>query len=953
MRRIVLQLGLFVMAAVAFCYVASAAHDVSVKVGPPKTAEPGDLVTHVFVIENTGTVADQYALKLTLPAGWTALPIPTQVSLGVGETTRVFLTVIVPARATAGTYGVVLRAVSITDPSVWAEAEGVVELIPTAGLALEVSQISHAPPGVEAQHTFRIRNTGNIVDTYRINIGNNKDWTMRVSQAKIQVLPGAQREVVITILVPSTAAPGTQYHLWIKGSSTADPTVTKTLMVTVTVAPPPPEEVRVELYPELPFTVQFQITEAGDPIFGLSLAGELPGIGRLRAARSFGLWGLLDQDAGFYASEWGVEWGSVSVRGAYAELSGEGLRFLANGMRVGATELLLTDAGKGFAGSLEWETGMFRFVSVSIENAENAPGYGVNEIQFTGRLNESFSLAAILATASAQTDAASAFQIKPSIRSDGVSGHLEFAEVSTGFPEQPESTTFGWGLSFGGAGTPLSGGFSTSRTTTLSDPGPPQVFTTIQSLQVTGSFSLSRQMTLSLNVSLDGKESDDIPKTADEGSSALSLTFAQTMNRARWSLGISSKQTWDDVAGTDFLTTRLKLSARATLGPTTLSGALRIEQIRDLITATVSETSSSFSLTYALPQMFLAPTIQLAISDGEASLSANLSWSGAGGLGFRTSFQLSLAPEGGVFSTLEFTFPVPVPLFGPTYGLIRGHAFIDANKNGILDPGEEGAPNLLLAANGQQAITGSAGRFVFWPLLPGSYRVEIAELPFGLSPLLELPISVELRAGQVVEISIPMASKSYISGVLFHDRDQDGTRDAGDEGVAGVQVLITGPAVRERIYTDGAGRFSMEVSPGVYTVELVVASLPARFEPTTPVQVRVVVKERAFVRVEFGAWQRPRPIIFVPTIPIARFDYIPKLPLVGEETVFDASASQAVEGEEIISYEWEFRRGLAVIQASGVRVTVIFEEAGIWLVTLRLTDSGGHTARIQKIVPVR
>jgi len=132
-----------------------------------------------------------------------------------------------------------------------------------------------------------------------------------------------------------------------------------------------------------------------------------------------------------------------------------------------------------------------------------------------------------------------------------------------------------------------------------------------------------------------------------------------------------------------------------------------------------------------------------------------------------------------------------------------------------------------------------------------------------------------------------------------------------------------------------------------------VASLPARFEPTTPTRVQVLVKERAFARVQFGAWQRPREIIFVPQAPIARFDYTPALPTVREQVVFDALGSEAPAPAEIVSYEWEFRKGSTVIRARGVRVTVIFEEAGTWLAILKVTDSAGRVAQLQKVVTVR
>lgn len=944
MHRIALKL--IVCITVVLCLTASvyAAAGVSLAVGPPKIARPDDLITHVFTIKNTGTDADQYNLKLTLPPGWVALPIPDQVSLAAGETSQIFLTVIVPGRATAGIYAAVLRATSVRDPSVWAETEGVIKIVPTAALALEALQISHAPPGAEAKHVFRIRNIGNVVDTYRIDIRSDKDWTIRISQVEIQVLPGDRGEFVVTVLIPRAVAPGTRYFLWVEATSQVDANVTETLKLTARVAPPHPEVVRAELYPELPIVIRFHITDAGDPTFGLALAGNLPGIGRLKVTRHLGLLGVIGQRTGFYTPELGVEWGSVSVSGAFAGLSGEGLRFLWDDAEIGSAELLLTDVGKAFAVSWEWGMGILRLVSVGVETV---PTYSVNELQFAGRLSESFSLAAIFAGASSADGSASAFRIRPRMWSDLMRGHIEFAAVSPRFPEEPESTTFEGGVSFGSS--PLTGGFSTGRTIILTDPGPPQVFIATQRFQATGSFSPNNQLSLALIASLEEKESDDTPKTTQEGSSNLSLTFTGLINRINWSLVASSKQAWDDVAGTDFSTIRARLSARMRVGQTDISGTMHVEKIQDLITDTISETTSSFSLSLAFPRLFLAPTINLAASAGDASLSAELSWVDGTGLGFAASLRMPLNAGGGFSSTLEFTFPIMIPFFGPTYGIIRGQVFIDENKNGILDPGEEGVPGCLLLANGKEAITGTDGRFVFASLLPGHYSVKIAEMPFGLSPLRKLPLEKTLIAGQQVELLIPMESKSGISGVVFHDLDQDGRRDAGEPGVAGVILRIISEMVQKQVSTDEAGTFSLEVLPGIYTVELVAASLPARFEPTTPTQVQVLVEERAFPRVQFGAYQHPRPVIFVADPPIARFDYAPKPATVGERVTFDAAASQAVRGV-IVSYHWEFRKGANVFQATGQRVSVIFEQAGTWLVTLRIIDSYGLEGRIHRPV---
>jgi len=339
--------------------------------------------------------------------------------------------------------------------------------------------------------------------------------------------------------------------------------------------------------------------------------------------------------------------------------------------------------------------------------------------------------------------------------------------------------------------------------------------------------------------------------------------------------------------------------------------------------------------------VMFAPTVELSATNGEASLSADLSWVDVGGWELKASWELTLAEECGFSTEVEFTFPVLVPVFGPTYGIIRGRAFIDENGNGRFDPGEEGVPNLLLSANGAQAITGRDGRFVFWPLLPGRYQVGIAELPFGLYPLRKLPIEVTLRAGQEVELSIHMESKSQIGGTVFHDLNKNGVRDAGEPGVAGVELLITNLTFAKRVYTDSVGRFSLEVPPGTYTVELVVASLPARFEPTTPTRVQVLVKERAFARVQFGAWQRPREIIVTFVPPVARFTWSPERPKAYETVTLDASESYDPNGR-VVKYEWDLEVRGEHIKREGKIIQYAFPE-GTHKVTLTVTDNDGLT----------
>lgn len=84
--------------------------------------------------------------------------------------------------------------------------------------------------------------------------------------------------------------------------------------------------------------------------------------------------------------------------------------------------------------------------------------------------------------------------------------------------------------------------------------------------------------------------------------------------------------------------------------------------------------------------------------------------------------------------------------------------------------------------------------------------------------------------------------------------------------------------------------------------------------------------------------------------PIARFDYEPKNPAVGQSVLFNASQSSDPEGSSI-GFEWDLD-GDGEFEASGVRVTRNFSEPGAHNVTLRVTDFEGATNTTSKTLSV-
>jgi PKD repeat protein len=83
--------------------------------------------------------------------------------------------------------------------------------------------------------------------------------------------------------------------------------------------------------------------------------------------------------------------------------------------------------------------------------------------------------------------------------------------------------------------------------------------------------------------------------------------------------------------------------------------------------------------------------------------------------------------------------------------------------------------------------------------------------------------------------------------------------------------------------------------------------------------------------------------------PTAAFTFSPTDPRVGNSVVFNAAASTAPTGRQIVAWEWEFGDGH---QATGEATTHTFTQARTFTVVLRVTDNTGRRGVISRTVVV-
>ncbi len=123
-----------------------------------------------------------------------------------------------------------------------------------------------------------------------------------------------------------------------------------------------------------------------------------------------------------------------------------------------------------------------------------------------------------------------------------------------------------------------------------------------------------------------------------------------------------------------------------------------------------------------------------------------------------------------------------------------------------------------------------------------------------------------------------------IGDFVWEDTNADGVQDPGEPGLSGVRVRLTGPAGTRTATTDGAGLYLFDaLVSGAYEVQVLPATAPAGYRPTTPVSVTVALAPgQDFRDADFGFVPPRAPVI---DLELAK-DVSPDLVVVGADTTF-------------------------------------------------------------------
>ena len=942
------------VAIVAFGLSVSA--DVRVDVSPSEQeAEPGDVVTAVFSLQNDGPDPFEATIELAKPARWEVYNLsPSTLVPSEGEE-LIFATIAVPGDAMAGPYTLTLTATSAVDPTDARSASAVVVVAPVNEIQLLAPEGSSVAPGGAVVYELTLVNRGNAQDSILIDAVSSRGLLQPLAQSLFDLAPQESATVAFRLEAPAGTDTG-QDVLTVTATSTLYDGVEVDAVVFTTILPPTPDTVGGALIEILPGRFRLSI---GQDVFDGSFDSRMTFSTSGRVLDGF-FSAFLSVDSPLGPDPLDVTSYSILYRRE------PGTATIGNVSKT-LTELVgLTCEG----GSFELDDELLDVIVVG--------GLSDDEARFAGLFAlgpEEANVALVYSDFRTPTSRNAIAGTK--VESEPIEDWRLYAEGALGTADGLSSRALFFGTEIDTSGYFLSGEVFSIGT---AFPG---------SGQDSAGISLSQRLRLTdLSISLslghrwDNVDRDPLLATVIDDELGFNLAATPIEDGPRVSATLEFDWTReDDLAQRNEIDLLLSAGVRETDGvfPYTFSGEtqdridvvlgthtrtyeftegaglsvdsfylflqLTQEKTVDVVTDTVLSGGTDVSLRFRPEGTLHEASISLSNTEDDFDLSATIDvqfndWldiSFDGSIGWDRADATPMTFGWGITFSADLLIPLP---FLVTKGQLEGRLFVDVDADGVLGPNDRPIAGGVLAINGTEVSTDATGLYRFPPLPPGTVALSIRNVP----PDVEIPeaIDVTLVSGEKTVADLPLRPILFAEGIVFDDTDQDGAQDASERGFADMGIVLTAAEGGTRgALTDAFGRFTFfDVDPGAYTVSLDPTTLPARFEFTTAEALAFDVTAESVDDLAIGGFIRPREVIITFQPPTADFTFEPAAPTAGTPVTFDGSLSFDFDGV-ILAYAWDFDED-GVADATGASVEWTFATPGSATVSLTVTDDTGN-----------
>ncbi|MBN1876145.1 MAG: S8 family serine peptidase [Anaerolineae bacterium] len=187
----------------------TAAFEPSITLTPEytETRAPGEIMTYVHTLQNTGPATDVIALTLDSSQGWATLLDDGPHTLIPGESITLSIVVTVPlgtgglidhAALTAQTLGGFGPSVTVSDTTTASY---------TPGVAIGPNFTQTVPAGSAVIYTHYVTNTGNGPDDFVVNLHSSESWSTLLDPGPFTLGAGDSTPVRVEVTVPTDTLP--------------------------------------------------------------------------------------------------------------------------------------------------------------------------------------------------------------------------------------------------------------------------------------------------------------------------------------------------------------------------------------------------------------------------------------------------------------------------------------------------------------------------------------------------------------------------------------------------------------------------------------------------------------------------------------------------------------------------------------------------------------------------
>jgi len=178
---------------------------VSISISPTyKSGLPGENVTFLVNVANTGNLDDNYSLKVIDNVGWGLSVLPTVISVASGSSGEATLTVTIPDNAIGCTQdNITVIATSQTDNTV-SDSDSCITHVPVIR-DVEVSIEPRSQLGLIGRNvvfTVTVKNLGNIWENYQLENNDDASWALKLDNDYLEIPNNENRETKLTVSVP-------------------------------------------------------------------------------------------------------------------------------------------------------------------------------------------------------------------------------------------------------------------------------------------------------------------------------------------------------------------------------------------------------------------------------------------------------------------------------------------------------------------------------------------------------------------------------------------------------------------------------------------------------------------------------------------------------------------------------------------------------------------------------